>query len=75
VEKPQRNSTGFCGGGQGRSWAVEPRKEEFNVEHKLIITTKKMVMLKCISLCVALFVSYVGNKVPMLNSTDVSSVM
>jgi hypothetical protein len=28
VEKPPRNSTGFCGGGQGLSWAVEPRKEE-----------------------------------------------
>jgi nitroimidazol reductase NimA-like FMN-containing flavoprotein (pyridoxamine 5'-phosphate oxidase superfamily) len=23
-----RNSSGFCGGGQGLSWAVEPRKEE-----------------------------------------------
>jgi hypothetical protein len=28
VEKPPRNSTGFCGGGQGLSWSVEPRKEE-----------------------------------------------
>jgi hypothetical protein len=28
VEKPPRNSAGFCGGGQGLSWAVEPRKEE-----------------------------------------------
>jgi hypothetical protein len=28
VEKPPRNSAGFCGGGQGPSWAVEPRKEE-----------------------------------------------
>jgi hypothetical protein len=28
VEKPQRNSAGFCGGGQGLGWAVEPRKEE-----------------------------------------------
>jgi hypothetical protein len=27
VEKPPRNSAGFCGGGQGSSWAVEPRKE------------------------------------------------
>jgi hypothetical protein len=26
VEKPPRNSAGFCGGGQGLSWAVEPRK-------------------------------------------------
>jgi hypothetical protein len=28
VEKPPRNSAGFFGGGQGLSWAVEPRKEE-----------------------------------------------
>jgi hypothetical protein len=28
VETPPRNSAGFCGGGQGLSWAVEPRKEE-----------------------------------------------
>jgi hypothetical protein len=28
VEKTPRNSAGFCGGGQGLSWAVEPRKEE-----------------------------------------------
>jgi hypothetical protein len=27
-EKPPRNSVGFCGGGQGLSWAVKPRKEE-----------------------------------------------
>jgi hypothetical protein len=26
VEKPPRNSARFCGGGQGLSWAVEPRK-------------------------------------------------
>jgi hypothetical protein len=29
VEKPPRNSAGFCGGGQGLSWAVEPRKEDY----------------------------------------------
>jgi hypothetical protein len=28
VEKPPRHSAGFCGGGQGLDWAVEPRKEE-----------------------------------------------
>jgi hypothetical protein len=28
VEKPPRNSAGFFGGGQGLSWAVEPRKEK-----------------------------------------------
>jgi len=27
VEKPPRNSAALCGGGQGLSWAVEPRKE------------------------------------------------
>jgi hypothetical protein len=27
VEKPPRNSAGFCGGGQSLSWAVEPRRE------------------------------------------------
>jgi hypothetical protein len=34
VEKPPRNSAGFCGGSQGLSWTVEPRKEE---EEKEII--------------------------------------
>jgi hypothetical protein len=36
VEKPPRNSAGFCGGGQGLSWSVEPRKEEelsYSTEH------------------------------------------
>jgi hypothetical protein len=28
VEKPPRNSARFCGGGQGLSWAVEPRKKK-----------------------------------------------
>jgi hypothetical protein len=28
VEKPPRNSAGFCGGGHGPSWAVKPRKEK-----------------------------------------------
>jgi hypothetical protein len=28
VEKPPRNSAGLCGGGQGLSWGVQPRKEE-----------------------------------------------
>jgi hypothetical protein len=32
VEKPPRNSAGFCGGGQGLSWAVEPRKENIEVK-------------------------------------------
>jgi hypothetical protein len=34
VEKPTRNSAGFCGGGQGLSWAVEPRKEEEEEEEE-----------------------------------------
>jgi hypothetical protein len=36
IEKPPRNSAGFCGGGQGLSWAVEPRKEDYTT---YIITT------------------------------------
>jgi hypothetical protein len=35
VEKPPRNSAGFCGGGQGLSWAVEPRKEEEEEEEEV----------------------------------------
>jgi hypothetical protein len=34
VEKPPRNSAGFCGGGQGLNWAVEPRKEEEEEEEE-----------------------------------------
>jgi hypothetical protein len=34
VGKPPRNSAGFCGGGQGLRWAVEPRKEERQKETK-----------------------------------------
>jgi hypothetical protein len=34
VEKPPRNLAGFCGGGQGLSWAVEPGKEERKKERK-----------------------------------------
>jgi hypothetical protein len=39
VEKPPRNSAGFCGGGQGLSWAVEPRKEEVDISKTLITYT------------------------------------
>jgi hypothetical protein len=35
VEKPPRNSAGFCGGGHGLSWAVKPRKER-RKERKLV---------------------------------------
>jgi hypothetical protein len=35
VEKPPRNSAGFCGGGQGLSWAVESRKEEIRRGQKV----------------------------------------
>jgi hypothetical protein len=35
VEKPPRNSAGFCGGGQGLSWAVEPRGERERSDIKL----------------------------------------
>jgi hypothetical protein len=34
VENPPRNSAGFCGGVQGLSWAVEPRKEEEEEEEE-----------------------------------------
>jgi hypothetical protein len=34
VEKPPRNSAGFCGGGQGLNWAVEPRKQEEEEEEE-----------------------------------------
>jgi hypothetical protein len=40
VEKPPRNSAGFCGGGQGLSWAVEPRKEERSGASYLLQFTK-----------------------------------
>jgi hypothetical protein len=44
VEKPPRNSAGFCGGGKGLSWTVEPRKEEdiqkFLCNNKICNTTK-----------------------------------
>jgi hypothetical protein len=33
IEKPPRNSAGFCGGGIGLSWDVEPRKEERRRNH------------------------------------------
>jgi hypothetical protein len=38
VEKPPRNSAGFCGGSQGLSWAVEPRKEEEDITLYYIIS-------------------------------------
>jgi hypothetical protein len=37
VEKSPRNSAWFCGGGQGLSWAVEPRKEEEEEEEELLL--------------------------------------
>jgi hypothetical protein len=37
VEKPPRNSAGFCGGSQGLSWAVEPRKEEEEEEEAAML--------------------------------------
>jgi hypothetical protein len=38
VEKPPRNSAGFCGGGQGLIWAVEPRKEERKKEIQVLFS-------------------------------------
>jgi hypothetical protein len=34
IEKPPRNSAGYCGGGQSLSWAVQPRKEEEEEEEE-----------------------------------------
>jgi hypothetical protein len=43
VEKPPRNSAGFCGGGQGLSWAVEPRKEERRrILHGIVFSTSSL---------------------------------
>jgi hypothetical protein len=39
VEKPPRNSAGFCGGGRGLSWAVVPRKER-----KYVFMCRTMVL-------------------------------
>jgi hypothetical protein len=41
VEKPLRNSAGFCGGGQGLSWAVEPRKEGRKEGRNILYTLQK----------------------------------
>jgi hypothetical protein len=39
VEKPPGNSAGFCGGGQGLSWVVEPRKEgECKINFPFVLT-------------------------------------
>jgi hypothetical protein len=46
VEKPSRNSARFCGGGKGLSWAVEPRKEEENLEKIVILWTAFMWLKK-----------------------------
>jgi hypothetical protein len=45
VEKPPRNSAGFCGGGHGLSWAVEPRKEEEEEEEEEISYMEKVAHL------------------------------
>jgi len=42
VEKPPRNSAGFYGGGQGLSWAVEPRKEEEDNMHTNFLSHKQI---------------------------------
>jgi hypothetical protein len=51
VEKPPRNSAGFCGGGQGLSWAVEPRKEEEEEEEEpFVLLLNECLLLFFISL-------------------------
>jgi hypothetical protein len=49
VGKPLRNSAGFCGGGQGLSWAVEPRKEE--EERKMDVDSYHVKVKLKLSLC------------------------
>jgi hypothetical protein len=44
AEKPPRNSAGFCGGCQGLSWAVEPRKEEIRTKHCLTYITRNRLI-------------------------------
>jgi hypothetical protein len=44
VEKPPRNSAGFCGGGQGLSWAVETRKEGKNTIYVSILKMRIKLM-------------------------------
>jgi hypothetical protein len=46
VEKPPRNSAGFCGGGQGLSWAVEPGKEGKKIDILLRLTLKTREQLQ-----------------------------
>jgi hypothetical protein len=41
VEKPPRNSAGFCGGGQSLSWTVEPKKEE---EEELLLSSFRVLI-------------------------------
>jgi hypothetical protein len=47
VEKPPRNSAGFCGGGQDLSWAVEPRKE--GIYHLLVYADDVNILDECIN--------------------------
>jgi hypothetical protein len=49
VEKPPRNSAGFCGGGQGLSWAVEPRKEVRTAKQQIFINGKAPNITFCFS--------------------------
>jgi hypothetical protein len=49
VEKPPRNSAGFCGGGQGLSWVVEPggggRERKENYWTLWTLLTQTMILL------------------------------
>jgi hypothetical protein len=47
VEKPPRNSAGFCGGGQGLSWAVEPREEEEEEEEEYHRLALQIPYMRC----------------------------
>jgi hypothetical protein len=50
VEKPPRNSAGFCGGGNGLSWAVEPKKQERIKLMKFIYMKSKLMRVLRLSL-------------------------
>jgi hypothetical protein len=61
VEKPPRNAVGFCGGGHGLSWAVEPRKEEeyneIHIPHETIHYSRKS---KCLNIKLSPYGSHMG---------------
>jgi hypothetical protein len=49
VEKLPRNSAGFCRGGQGLSWAVEPRKEQGKKKKNKCVKTASVKLFLCLT--------------------------